>query len=250
MRQKGLKLNTVRGAVRTLSALMTAALDDELVETNPVTSLRRQLKRGTEAKPAPDPLSAADAAAVVEKARSHFPRWYAFVLCGLRTGMRISELLGLEWRDIDWRAQTIRVERALVQGALGTPKSHQARTVDMSPQLALAFRWHRRQLRAEFLQHGMTRPEPVFVNLDGNRQDDSKLRKVLTAICEKAEVRPRTLHNLRDTYASELLSQGVPLLYVSGQLGHSDASVTLKHYADFLPQPDQRYAALLDARSA
>jgi integrase len=250
MKRKGLKLNTVKGATRTLSTLMAAAIDKEYVRTNPVASLRKHLRRGLEAKPEPDPLSVDDARLLVEAARQQGARWFAFVLCALRTGMRLSELLGLEWRDIDWRGQTIRIERALVKGTLGTPKSHQSRTVDLSPQLALALRWHRREQRALFLGYGLPLPAAVFVNRDGGRQDESKVRKVLAALCGKAEIRPRTPHALRDTYASQLLSQNVPLLYVSAQLGHSDPSVTLKHYGRYLPKPETRYAALLDTRSA
>ncbi len=43
--------------------------------------------------------------------------------------------------------------------------------------------------------------------------------------------RPRTPKDLRDTFASQLLTAGVQLGYVSRQLGHADVSVTARHYA-------------------
>jgi integrase len=54
---------------------------------------------------------------------------------------------------------------------------------------------------------------------------------------------------MRDTFASQLLSANAPLLYVSQQLGHGSAAVTLKHYAKWLPKADSRYVHLLDCVS-
>jgi integrase len=54
--------------------------------------------------------------------------------------MRLGELLGLEWGDIDWRNPTIKVRRNWTRGAITTPKNHQRRTVRMSPQLTAALR--------------------------------------------------------------------------------------------------------------
>ena len=50
-------------------------------------------------------------------------------------------------------------------------------------------------------------------------------------ILKRAGIGPRKIKDLRDTFASHLLSQGIPLGYVSRQLGHSDVSVTARHYA-------------------
>ena len=49
-------------------------------------------------------------------------------------------------------------------------------------------------------------------------------------------------HNLRHTFASQLLSNGANILYVSQQLGHADASITLRVYAKWIPTTGQRQA--------
>jgi integrase len=72
------------------------------------------------------------------------------------------------------------------------------------------------------------------------RLDDSNVRKVFARICTAAKLRSHSPHDLRDTYASQLLSSNVPLLYVSEQRGHSSAAFTLKHYAKWLPKPNAR----------
>ena len=72
---------------------------------------------------------------LVETTRTQFARWTAFVLCGMRSGLRLSELIGLDWSDMDDVAATLTVQRAVVRGVVGTPKNHQRRVVDVSPEL-------------------------------------------------------------------------------------------------------------------
>ena len=72
------------------------------------------------------------------------------------------------------------------------------------------------------------------------------LRKVFSRILRKAELPHFKPYDLRHTYASLLLSEGVPLVYVSRQLGHAKPTTTLKHYAKWMPSGDRRYVDVLD----
>jgi len=56
------------------------------------------------------------------------------------------------------------------------------------------------------------------------------------------------VYDLRHTYASQLLAAGVPLTYVSAQLGHAKPTTTLQHYAKWIPGGEQRFVDLLDAK--
>jgi integrase len=113
------------------------------------------------------------------------------VLCGLRSGLRLSELLALDWADLDERAATLTIERALVRGQLGTPKNHHRRVVDVSSELLQALRVYRRALRAFALKHGRPAPSIMFPAVGGvERLDESNVRKVFTRLCTAANVRP------------------------------------------------------------
>jgi integrase len=147
-RGQKLSISTVRGIARTLSALLSQAVEDELLPANPALRLGRYLRKGDEPESQPDPFTRNEAELMLEVAKEHFPEWYAFILCGFRTGMRAGELLALQWGDVDWRGRFIRVERNIVQGKLTTPKNHQQRRVDMSPHLRTTLRlWRRHQRR-------------------------------------------------------------------------------------------------------
>jgi integrase len=131
---------------------------------------------------------------MIATAREHFPKCYPFVLCGFRTWLRLGELIGLQWGDIDWRKGFIHVQRAWVRGEWTTPKSGPDRTVDLSRRLRAELRlWRARQSHA-WLKRGLSRPELAFPSDDGTPLDDSNVRKVFDAVVRKAELRHRSPH--------------------------------------------------------
>jgi integrase len=58
---------------------------------------------------------------------------------------------------------------------------------------------------------------------------------------EKAEVRHVRVHDARHTYASLMLRRGVPIAYVSNQLGHSSIQITVDLYGHFIPGADRHH---------
>ena len=94
-RAKGLAVSTVRGIVRTLSVVLAAAVEDELLPANPALRLGQYLRRGDEPEAAPNPFSREEAELLVAVAAECFPAWHAWVLTGLRTGLRAGEMRGV-----------------------------------------------------------------------------------------------------------------------------------------------------------
>jgi integrase len=215
------------------------AVEDELLPANPALRPGRYLRRGNEPEPEMDPFTGSEATQVIEVAEASFSDWFAFVLCGFRTGMRLGELLALKWSDLDWQGSYIQVQRNLVRGKLTTPKNHQRRKIDMSRQLRAVLRLHLRRQRVQLFEHGL-RPGWVFCTSIGTQLDESNVRKVFNRILDKAGLHRRGPHQMRHTFASLLLQRGEPITYVSRQLGHKDASITLRVYAHWLPDTSGR----------
>ena len=240
-------MTTVRGIARTLSTILSEAVEDELLPANPALRLGRYLRSADDAEPDIDPLNRGDAAALVQIAREQFPDWLPWLLCGLRTGMRAGELLALQWGDVNWRGSFLEVRRNLVGGLLTTPKNHQRRRVDLSRQLRLELWFWRRRQRARWLTAGRPFPDWVFASVTGTALDESNVRKALNRMLEAAGLHRRGPHQLRHTFASLLLQDGAPITYVSQQLGHRDASITLRVYAHWVPDASAAKAVdLLD----
>jgi integrase len=246
LRAKGLKLNTVKGIVRTLSTLLSQAVEDEKLPANPALRLGKYLRRGDEAETRVQPLSAAEAAHLVAVAEREFPRWHAWTLCALRTGLRLGELLALQWGDIDWNGRFVTVRRNLARGLITSPKSHHHRKVDLSPQLIVALQTWRRVQREGWFKKGQPMPDWVFPSLAGTALEHCNVGHAFRRLLERAGLRQIRIHDLRHTYATLLLQAGAPITYVSHQLGHRDASITLRVYAHWLSDGLQRAADRLD----
>ena len=131
--------------------------------------------------------------------------WVMFLTAAL-TGLRQSELLGLQWRDVDFAAERVRVRRSYVRGHWGPLKSrHSSRSVPMAPQVAAALRRHldRSQYRdREDLVFGHPHTGKVL----SYSAIDRRFKKTLRA----AKVREVRFHDLRHTFGTRLAANGVP----------------------------------------
>ncbi len=76
--------------------------------------------------------------------------------------------------------------------------------------------------------------------------DESRLRKAFKCALKDAKLPAFRVYDLRHTYASLLLAERAPITYVAAQLGHANASTTLRYYAKWIPSKGQRWADLLD----
>jgi integrase len=86
----------------------------------------------------------------------------------------------------------------------------------------------------------------VFPSREGTALEERNMRHVFTRMLEKAELRRIRIHDLRHSYATHFLQAGALITYVSQQLGHADASITLRVYAHYLPDASQREVDRLD----
>jgi integrase len=89
-------------------------------------------------------------------------------------------------------------------------------------------------------------PAWVFPSLAGSALEERNVRTAFARVLEKANLRQIRIHDLRHTCATLLLQAGAPITYVSQQLGHRDASITLRVYAHWLPDVSRREADRLD----
>jgi integrase len=156
-----------------------------------------------------NPLTREEVARLLEAAQQHTPRYYPLFLCAVRTGMRIGELLGLQWGDIDFPGRFIEVRRAIVRGNVGPTKNGKIWRVDMSQQLSTTLKTLQTQRKVETLQKGWGEvPDWVFINEEGHPLDDCNVRnRVFYRCLEKAGLRRLRFHDLQHTFASLLIAQ-------------------------------------------
>jgi integrase len=239
-------LGSVRGIIRTLSTVLSQAVEDELLPANPALRMGRYLRRGDEPETPIEPLTRAEAVRLLAAAKTHYPRWYPLLLCALRTGMRQGELLGLRWADVDFAGGFLAVRQNRVRGVTTTPKNHQVRKVDMSVQLALELQSLRRRERARCLKAGVELPAMVFASSEGTYLDVGNVRRAFYRVLRKADLREIRFHDLRHTFASLLIQQGESLAYVRDQLGHRSIQITADVYGHLVPGGNRAAVDRLD----
>lgn len=232
------------------------------VDANPALHLRPPRKEEKPLLPE-DVYSAGQIALLIESAKAAtWPGFANFVALMAYTGMRPGELCALRWDAVNLAQGFIELNGTISQGRVTTPKSRAGRRrVELMP-LAVDV------LRSQ-MQETLGKSEFVLLSMRGKSgwQSSSSLTKHWNKVTRHARaasssqtecaiIRPLPLHSLRHSYASICITAGVPLFWLSRQLGHGTTETTEKTYARWLPDQDggrqgaKIMAALMAARPA
>jgi integrase len=243
----GYASSTVTHMKNAISGVLNLAVDDETISANPAHRIGKVFKN-QKMSPLLDPLSREELSKLLKIFQRHYPDSYPLVLTLARTGMRLGEALGLQWGDIDFNGRFITIQRGITRGRVETPKNSTIRKVDMSKQLTAYLKDFKHQRKIQTLKKGWREiPEWVFINRDGKILDGPNWRKrVFNKALEKAELRKIRIHDLRHTYASQLIQRGESLAYIRDQLGHHSIKVTVDIYGHLAPEGNKAAVDGLD----
>ncbi|MCP4780788.1 MAG: site-specific integrase [Hyphomicrobium sp.] len=235
-----------RKVITSLSSLLKVAMVDGEINRNVVSGYR--VRDGTRGK---KKIRVGVDIPTVEEIRAFLEacncKWRPFFMTAVFTGMRVSELRGLTWADVNRNAGEIHVrQRADLYHEIGPPKSEAGdRVIPVGPKVLNALRhW---QLGCPWSPLGL-----VFPTRLGNVQSTSNIRKRgLMPTMEKAGIVDENgrakytgLHALRHFYASWLINprenggQGQSPKSVQAKLGHSTLAMTMDTYAHLFPSDD------------
>ncbi len=244
--------STIRNYLAPLRAAYSQAVDDGLVSKNPAGKVGKLLKHAKSPTREMNPLTRCETVTLLGAAKGKAPLIYPLLLCAVRTGLRRGELIGLQWRDIDFDGRYLLVRRAVVRGQVGLPKNRKVRRVDLSSQLCTELKAQREIRMLETLSKDETLKfdEPVFLSPMGFRWDERNLEKVWHQALKASGIRKIRLHDLRYTFASQLIEQGAHPKYIQEQLGHSSITMTMDTYGHVLPNRNRGLVDGLDATAA
>ncbi len=250
----GYAKNTVRLIRAALSTVLSDAVDDGYLATNPAFGAGRKRGKKAEALTQAErlqkirPLSWTYRDALLAEAASD-RRHSALFATLVKTGLRPGEGFALKPMDIDFKNQTLRVDRAATDdGQVKDTKTHEARTVDLTPDLTATLKRHLTWLRAEALREGSGEPEWLFPRADGTLMNKDYAASVFRRILKRAGLPHYRVYDLRHTFASLLLAESAPITYVSAQLGHSSPATTMRFYARWIPSQGKRWVNALDRK--
>jgi integrase len=175
-------------------------------------------------------------------------RLYALNVVAIGTGMRLGEIFGLQWPDVDLKGRAINVRSTLIEinGKLTlaepkTPKSR--RRIDLPQFVVDALTKH----RVQSVREGFAKEPWVFCNSTGG-----PLRRThfhvnhFKPLLDAADLPAIRFHDLRHTSATLLLAAGVHPKVVQERLGHSQIGITLDTYSHVVPTMQLEAATKLD----
>jgi integrase len=168
---------------------------------------------------------------------------YVMVFLLVMTGMRRGEMLGLDWKSVDFPNKKLIIRRGYTTKRLQEPKTKSSRrAVNLSSKVINLLKKHR-------LKKGNPGGSTLlFDRGDGYPMDPDTLSSVYwPRLLRAAEVRESVrLHDLRHTFCSLLIAQGANPKYIQGQLGHSSIMMTMDRYGHLMPETNEKETELLD----
>jgi integrase len=203
---KQIQKSTVNRELDLLKSLLARAVEWGYLKSSPSQGVRKF--RIDEKEPVF--LTLAQGAIVLQAATGQMR---GFIAVGINAGLRKGEMFSLVWDDLDFERKELRVRKS---------KGKTFRVIPMNAALIDILGRHPRHIRSPY----------VFHNHDGTPWHD--VRKGFEAALKTAGVRRIRIHDMRHTFVSNLVMQGVDLNAVKKLAGHQDITTTMK-YAHLAP---------------
>ena len=268
--EKILTIATIDNVHTVLHQVFDLAVDDNYIRSNPTDHMLKELKQShnfeTEKRKA---LTIAEQQLFVDFLKKHpqYNHWYPVFAVMLGTGMRVGEIVGLRWCDIDLEKGIISVNHTLVyynhgdgkgcSFSINTPKTRAGeRTIPMLDFVKEAFLLEKKYQEETGLHCKATvdcYTDFIFVNRFGDVQHQGTLNKAIRRIIRdcndevllRGEDDPVLLpkfscHSLRHTFTTRLCESGVNVKVIQDVLGHADISTTMDIYVDVTKDMKQK----------
>ena len=170
----------------------------------------------------------------------------------LGTGLRIGEILGLKWSDIDFKANELHVNRSIQRVAIyendevvgyevieQTPKTKNSiRTIPVPNNIINKLKAYKKSQLENILLLGEAYNNRNYIFCDklGNPIEDKRPGRNLKTILKELNIEPMKFHALRHTYATRLFEANIPPKTVQHLMGHADIETTMNIYTHVMKE--------------
>lgn len=258
-----LKVATIDNVHNVLHQTFAMAVGDNIIRLNPTENMLKELKQSHNfAKEKRKALTKDEQNLFINYLRKNprYNHWYPVFAVMLGTGMRVGEITGLRWCDVDFEEDNISVNHTLVyynkgdgngcSFGINTPKTKAGeRNIPMMGFVKEAFLLEKKNQEETGIACKVSvdcYTDFVFVNRFGDVQNQGTLNKAIRRIIRDCNdevllnrkkedpilLPPFSCHSLRHTFTTRLCEEGVNIKVIQDILGHKDISTTLDIYAD------------------
>ena len=173
-------------------------------------------------------------------------RYHLATQIALHTGLRLNEVLGLRWRDVDLEGRTLTVSHGLVKGRDGqyfygpVKTAYSRRTVTFPKSLGELLRLQKEVAEQRLGDEALVWGDQVCALQSGSKLEPGVVSKGFGKLARRAGLTGRgAFHRLSHTRASLLIAAGVHLKVIQERLGHSSIQMTADTYGHLLPASEQ-----------
>lgn len=150
--------------------------------------------------------------------------YYEMFLLELTTGMRRGEILGLKWRDLNLETGELNIKRQLTTNGISVPKTKSSiRTILLPPDMLELLREMKKKAKYDWIF-----PSPVK---EGEPRNPTAITKRFRIMLERAHCKHVRFHDLRHTFATMALENGMDVKTLSAMIGHVSSETTLNIYS-------------------
>ena len=150
--------------------------------------------------------------------------YYEMFLLELTTGMRRGEILGLKWRDLNLETGELNIKRQLTTKGISVPKTKSSiRTVLLPPDMLDLLREMKKTAKYDWIF-----PSPVK---EGEPRNPTAITKRFRLMLKRAHCKHVRFHDLRHTFATMALENGMDVKTLSAMIGHVSSETTLNIYS-------------------
>jgi integrase len=239
LERQGLKPRTIQAYVVTLRGVMDYALRRGYVDSNPCDRLTRD-DRPAQSESEPDHIwddneidALIGAAAQIALQPESRYDYTALLRTALYTGLRLGELLGLQWQDIDLRNGVLQVRRQWLRTyAYGPPKTRAGvRRIPLSSEMTRSFA----ALKLSSPHSADT--HPVFPAKNGMPLGHRNVtRRGFDPAAKQAAIDGVSFHDMRHAFASRMIYRGISSTVLAKLMGHESSAITEKRYIHLFDQ--------------
>lgn len=221
------RLSNVQSCLR---SALGDAVDEELISANPLAGWTYSVKEKPKAADEVDPFSPEEQRLILAAAAGQYRNLLQFALW---TGLRTSELVAVEWGDVDMLRGEIRISRGLTKAAKEAEVPKTAAGIRAVKLLPMALEALGAQKVHTYIVGGPIFHDPRY---DKPFDGDQAIRKSFwIPTLRRAKVRYRNPYQTRHTYASMMLSAGEHPMWVAKQMGHTDWTMIARVYGRWIP---------------
>ncbi|WP_225356972.1 site-specific integrase [Ligilactobacillus salivarius] len=164
------------------------------------------------------------------------------------SGMRIGECLALTWHDLDYKNNTIAINKTLARTNNGikiqTPKTKASnRVISLDNETIQVLKMWQLEQRKQLLKVGinaMDSKQLIFSNGKNSFIIVPTVRLAIKQIAKKAGIHSITTHGFRHTHATLLFASGLDIKQVQARLGHSNVQTTLNIYTHAMKEKQDK----------